>query len=139
MNPAEWTILRPQVIRWAQCDLYGHVNHTAYLTMFEDLRVDHWQAVAGARISPDRPGPVVAQIEARYLRAVGFGDEVVLGCRTVALRRTSYTQDYVLWKDAEPCVTARSVVVVTRQDTGAKVPLPPEIRARLIAEGAREE
>jgi hypothetical protein len=33
---------------------------------------------------------------------------------------------------------ARAVCVVTRQDTGEKVPLLPEWRARLLAEGATE-
>ena len=133
-----WAILRPHRIRWIQCDLYGHVNHAAYLTMFEDLRVDHWQALTGATIAPNRPAPVVAQIEARYLRAVGFGDEVSLACRTSAFRRTSYVHDYVLLKDGEACCTARAVCVVTRQDTGEKVPLWPDLRAKLLAEGATE-
>lgn len=47
-TPQPWAILRPHRIRWAECDLYGHVNHAAYLTLFEDLRVDHWQALTGA-------------------------------------------------------------------------------------------
>jgi acyl-CoA thioester hydrolase len=133
-----WTILRPHRIRWVQCDLYGHVNHAAYLTMFEDLRVDHWEALTGQPIAPDRAGPVVAQIEARYLRAVGFGDEVMLGCRVASFRRTSFVHDYALLKDGEPCCTGRAVCVVTRQDSGEKVPLWPELRAKLLAEGAEE-
>jgi acyl-CoA thioester hydrolase len=138
MTDQPWTILRPHRIRWIECDLYGHVNHAAYLTMFEDLRVDHWQALTGTPIAPDSPGPVVAQIEARYLRAVGFGDAVQLACRASSFRRTSFVHDYALLKDGEPCCMARAVCVVTRQDTGEKVPLLPEWRARLLAEGATE-
>lgn len=139
MNMDGWALTREHVIRWSECDLYGHVNHAAYLTLFEDLRVDHWQALTGQPIAHDRPGPVVAQIEARYLRAVRFGDAVRLGCRPVALRRTSFTHEYALWKDGAACCTARAICVVTRQDSGEKVPLWPELRARLIAEGAAEE
>ncbi len=133
-----WALTRPHRIRWSECDLYGHVNHAAYLTLFEDLRVAHWQALTGAPIAPDRPGPVVAQIEARYLRAVGFNDEVLLCCRTTSFRRTSFVHEYALLKDGEPCCTARAICVVTRQDSGEKIPLPEEIRARLLAEGASE-
>jgi YbgC/YbaW family acyl-CoA thioester hydrolase len=133
-----WTIRRPHRIRWAECDLYGHVNHAAYLTLFEDLRIAHWQALTGRLVSPDHPGPVVAQIEARYLRAVGFQDDVELCCRVASFRRTSYVQDYALLKDGEPCCTARAVLVITRQDTGEKVPLWEAIRAKLLAEGAQE-
>ncbi len=133
-----WSILRPHRIRWAECDLYGHVNHAAYLTLFEDLRVDHWQALTGTAIAPDRPGPVVASIEARYLRAAGFGDEVMLACRTVSFRRTSFVHDYAMLIGGEPCCTARAVCVVTRQDTGEKVALWPELRAKMLQEGASE-
>ncbi|MFM2150234.1 MAG: hypothetical protein RLZZ187_2540 [Pseudomonadota bacterium] len=138
MTEQPWAILRPHRIRWAECDLYGHVNHAAYLTMFEDLRVDHWQSLTGAPIAPDRPGPVVAEIQARYLRAVGFGDEVTLGCRVVSFRRTSFVHEYALLKDGEPCCTGRAVCVVTRQDTGEKIPLSPELRAVFLAGGATE-
>lgn len=133
-----WTIRRRHRIRWAECDLYGHVNHAAYLTLFEDLRIEHWQALTGALVSPGRPGPVVAQIEARYLRAAGFQDEVELCCRVASFRRTSYVQDYALLKAGEACCTARAVLVVTRQDSGEKVPLWEALRARLVAEGAQE-
>jgi acyl-CoA thioester hydrolase len=133
-----WAILRPHRIRWAECDLYGHVNHAAYLTLFEDMRIAHWEALTGHPVSPDRPGPVVAQIEARYLRAAGFGDEVTLAIRPVSFRRTSLVHDYAMLKDGEPCCTARIVLVVTRQDTGEKVPLWPELREKLKAEGAVE-
>ncbi len=133
-----WTIRRPHRIRWSECDLYAHVNHAAYLTLFEDLRIQHWQALTGAVVAPDAPNPVVAQIEARYLRAVGFQDAVELCCRVASFRRTSYVQDYAMLKDGEPCCTARAVIVITRQDTGEKVPLWEAIRAKLLAEGATE-
>ncbi|HEV7268165.1 MAG TPA: thioesterase family protein [Falsiroseomonas sp.] len=133
-----WALVRDHRIRWSECDLYGHVNHAAYLALFEDLRVAHWEALSGATIAPDRPGPVVAQIEAHYLRAVGFGDRVQLACRTSGFRRTSFVHDYALLKDGEACCTARAVVVITRQDSGEKVPLWPELRTRLLQEGATE-
>jgi acyl-CoA thioester hydrolase len=133
-----WAILRPHRIRWADCDLYGHVNHAAYLTLFEDLRVDHWQALSGRPVSPEFAGPVVGQIEVRYLRAVGFNDAVMLACRVASFRRTSFVHEYALLKDGEPCCTARAVIVITRQDTGEKVPLWAELRERLLGEGAVE-
>lgn len=138
MNAGEWTILRPHVVRWIECDLYAHVNHAAYLTLFEDLRIEHWKKLSG-RLPGLHPGPspVVASIEARYLREVGFGDEVMLGCRTTSFRRSSYVHEYALWKAGELCFSARCVCVVT--EGGAKAALPPELRAKLVAEGAKEE
>lgn len=139
MSDIPWAIIRPHTIRWAECDLYGHLNHAAYLTLFEDLRVDHWQALTDRTIRPDAPNPVLARIEARYLRAVGFNDRVTLGCRVASFRRTSFVQEYAMWKDGEACCEASAVCVVTRQDSGAKVALSPEWRAALAGQGAREE
>ena len=140
MTPeAPWPLVRDHRIRWSECDLYGHVNHTAYLSIFEDMRIWHWEALAGAAITPTRPGPVVAQIEAKYLRAVGFAAKVTLGSRVVSFRRTSFLHEYGMWQDGVTCCTGRAVIVITRSDTGEKVPLWPELRAAMLAEGAVAE
>jgi acyl-CoA thioester hydrolase len=134
MSEPAWTLRLPHRIRWSECDPYGHVNHAAYLTLFEDLRVAHWQALTGAALSPALPGPVVAQIEARYLHAVGFDDAVEIACRVIRFGQTSYVQEYALLRDGVACCTATAVLVVVRD--GAKVPLSDAWRARLLAEGA---
>jgi hypothetical protein len=43
-----WPVLERHRIRWAECDMYAHVNHAAYLTLCEDLRVAHWVSLGGA-------------------------------------------------------------------------------------------
>jgi acyl-CoA thioester hydrolase len=136
MTEQPWTIERPHRIRWIECDLYAHVNNAAYMTLFEDLRIEHWQSLTGEIIRNDRPNPVVAQMEIRYLRAVGFMDNVILRCRIASFRRTSFIHEYELLKDGAPHCTARAVCVVTRQDTGEKVPLWEEVRAKLADQGS---
>jgi len=136
MSEQPWALTRAHRIRWSECDIYAHVNHAAYLTLFEDMRIAHWEALTGAPINAAAFGPVVAQIEARYLRSAGFNDDVTLCVRVSGFRRTSFVHEYTLLKGGEPYCTARAVCVVTRQDTGEKVALPEEVRAKLIAEGA---
>jgi acyl-CoA thioesterase FadM len=75
-------------------------------------------------------------MEIRYLRAVGFMDNVILRCRIASFRRTSFIHEYELLKDGAPHCTARAVCVVTRQDTGEKVPLWEEVRAKLADQGS---
>jgi hypothetical protein len=69
-----WALVREHEIRWSERDLYGHVNHAAYLTLFEDLRADYWRAISGTDLSSAQPGPVMAQLEIRYANPVGFHD-----------------------------------------------------------------
>ncbi|MGG5818132.1 acyl-CoA thioesterase [Falsiroseomonas sp. HW251] len=138
MTGQPWSILRPHRIRWIECDLYAHANHTAYLTLFEDLRIEHWEKLTGAPPGYDRPSPVVAQIDVRYLRAAVFRDEVMLGVRCASFRRTSFVHEYAMMKEGQDLCTARIVCVVARQDTGEKVPIWGELRETLLAEGAIE-
>ena len=121
----EWHIARRHRIRWAECDLYGHVNHAAYLVLFEDLRVEHWLSL-GQGFGPSVPGPVVAKLEVRYLRALGFGDEVLLTLRTSGYRNTSFTHDYALWKGGL-CFDAKALLVCVQD--GASTPIPDAARA----------
>jgi acyl-CoA thioester hydrolase len=138
MTAQPWSILRPHKVRWIECDLYAHVNHTAYLTLFEDLRIEHWEKLTGQPISPDLPGPVVGQIDVRYIRAARFRDETMIGVRCASFRRTSFVHEYAMTIGGEDVCTARILCVVIRHDTGEKVPIWPELRAKLLAEGATE-
>lgn len=135
----DWSMRRAHAIRWSECDQYAHVNHAAYLVLCEDLRVQHWRDLGG-RFAPDAPGPVVAQLEARYLRPIGFADAVLLTLRTASLRRTSFIHDYAIWQRGVGLVfTARAVLVLVRGDSGARVPIPEAMRASMIAAGAIAE
>ncbi|MFL1461059.1 acyl-CoA thioesterase [Roseococcus sp. DSY-14] len=124
----EWQIWRRHRIRWAECDMHGHVNHAAYLVMFEDLRVEHWLRV-GQGFGEGAPGPVVAKLEVRYLRALRFQDEVLLALRTTGLRNTSYTQDYAVWAGGL-AFEAKALLVCVRD--GASSPIPGEARGRFL-------
>lgn len=131
----EWTMARRHTIRWAECDLYGHVNHAAYLIMFEDMRIAHWASL-GQALRADAPGPVVAKLDARYLRAIGFQDEVLLTLRCPSLRRTSYVHDYAVWKNG--LVFECQALLVCVRD-GASTPIPDEARRLMVErDGARQ-
>ena len=125
----DWHIVRRHRVRWAECDLYGHVNHAAYLVLFEDLRVEHWLSL-GQGFGPSVPGPVVAKLEVRYLRALGFQDEVLLTLRTSGYRNTSFMHDYALWKDGL-CFDAKALLVCVQD--GASTPIPDVARAGMAS------
>lgn len=118
-------------IRWAECDLHGHVNHAAYLILFEDMRVAHWESL-GQGFKPGSIGPVVARLNARYLAPLAFGDTVRLCLRVPTLRHTSFTHEYVVLKDGARVFECQAVIVCVDNATGARTPIPPEARALMI-------
>jgi acyl-CoA thioester hydrolase len=132
----DWPILRRHRIRWAECDLYAHVNHTAYLTLFEDLRVAFWEGLGGS-FGPEAIGPVVGTLEVRYLKPAGFGDEVLLTCRTASVRRSSFVHEYAMWRADGLVCSARGIIVVTRGPV--KAAIPEAMRNAMIAEGAEAQ
>ena len=133
-----WPLVKRHSIRWSECDMYAHVNHSAYLVLFEDLRVSWWLGLGGS-FAPDAPGPVVGTLEVKYVRAAGFGDDVLLTARCSSFRRTSFVHEYALWRDGLMC-QARALCVVINNATGEKVPLPEEMRRVLVErDGAKAE
>lgn len=126
-------------VRWSEVDGFGHANHAAYLEWFEEARNRYLEAAGLPRLSPGTPGPVLARVEVDYHRPLAYGEEVLITARTLAMRRTSLTMEYAVWRDGRVAsCTARLVLI--RAATGERVPIPPELRAALRArDGAREE
>ena len=133
----DWSAARRHKVRWSECDALGHMNNTAYLVLCEDLRVGPGWSALGGRFGADTVSPVVAQMEARYVKALGFEDEVLVTLRFTSIRRTSFVHDYAIWKDGL-CFECRTVLVAMRQDTGEKVAVPEAIRAQMLAMGAKD-
>jgi len=134
----DWSVARRHVVRWSECDALGHVNNVAYLALCEDLRVGPGWTGLGGSFAADAVTPVVAQIEARYLRSLAFEEEALLTLRFVSVRRTSFVHDYAIWREGL-CFSCRTVLVAVHQGSGAKVPVPAAIRAAMIAQGAKDE
>lgn len=126
-------------VRWSEVDAFGHVNHAAYLEWFEEARNRYLEAVGLPPISYATPGAVLAHVEVDYRRPLAYPDEILVTARTRAVRRTSLTMEYAVWRDGlVASCTARFVLIVNA--TGERVPVPPEMRRRLVEwDGAGEE
>ena len=80
-------------------DAFGHANHTAYLEWFEEARNHYLEAAGLPPLSATTPGPVLIRLEAQYRKPLAYPDEVLVTARTTALRRTSVTMEYAVWRD----------------------------------------
>jgi acyl-CoA thioester hydrolase len=123
----DWPWALGQDVRWCDCDLFGHANHTAYLAWFEDLRSVFLEADGLPRLTMDTPGPVIAQLDIRYVAPLAYRDRVLVTGRTVEVRRTSFTMDYAVWRD-RLVARSRQVIVLMVNRTGERVALPPALR-----------
>jgi acyl-CoA thioester hydrolase len=135
----DWTLVRRHRIRWSECDMHAHVNHAAYLILFEDLRVAWWLRCGGS-FGPGEPGPAVIHFDVRYLKAAGFDDEVLLTQRTPSFRRSSFVHEYGMWRHDGLVCSARAVCVLVASGSGEKVAITPAVRRVMLeVDGAKEE
>jgi acyl-CoA thioester hydrolase len=127
-----WSFAIRHRVRWSECDPFGHANHRAYFEWFEEARNRYLEAVGLAPLSPDTPGPVIAETATRYHRPLAYADEIMVGARAVRLGRTSFEMEYAVWRDGL-CALGRAVLILVVNTTGEKTPLPPELRENIIA------
>ena len=127
-----WSFAIPHRVRWSECDPFRHAGHRAYFEWFEEARNRYLETVGLAPLSPDTPGPVIAETGIRYHRPLVYADEILITARTVRLGNTSFEMEYAVWRDGL-CALGRAVLILVVNATGEKTPLPPELRERVLA------
>jgi acyl-CoA thioester hydrolase len=127
-----WSFAIVHRVRWSECDPFGHANHRAYFEWFEEARNRYLEAVGLTALSPNLPGPVIAETSIRYRRPLGYADEILVSARTTRLGRTSFEMEYAVWRDGL-CAIGRAVLILVVNATGEKTPLPCELRDRILA------
>lgn len=111
--------------RWGDMDALNHVNHTKYLTYFEQARVAWWQSInidlhGGA-------GPVLVKVEAEYLRSLSAPSEVVIELYAHSASRSSYWINYQLFHSDELCALGKTKLVWVDYKKNSSVPLPTDM------------
>ena len=136
--PVHW----PVSTRWADNDMFGHLNNAVYYQLF-DTAINGWIA-AGAGVDPITMPElgVVAESGCRYLAELGFPDPLMVGLAVTRLGRSSVTYRLGVFRAgqddhedtaADPPLAAVGhwVHVYVDRDSRRPVPIPAPIRALL--------
>lgn len=119
-------------------DTLNHVNNTRYFVWFERLRIRHMQMYGIGRLNdPDSPRIVIRSGEVRFVEEIRAGTDYVVTTTCSALRTTSMTLDQAIWAEGRVRAAFSCVMVLLTQDGANRMPIPQDIRDRLIADGAR--
>jgi acyl-CoA thioester hydrolase len=117
--------------RWADNDVYGHVNNVHYYALFDTL-INAWLIREGGL--DIHAGPMIglcAHSRCDYHAALHFPDPVVGGLRVAKLGRSSVTYEIALAasEDAgEPAVTGAFVHVFVDRETRRPAPIGGRLR-----------
>jgi len=120
----------PITTRWADNDVYGHVNNVVYYAFF-DTAVNSVLIAEGALdIAKSAVIGLVVETGCRYYRSMAFPDRVTAGIRVAHLGTSSVRYEVGLFREDEEEAAAQGhfVHVYVDRATQRPVPLPEDLR-----------
>jgi acyl-CoA thioester hydrolase len=138
----DFAVTRRLSTRWADTDVYGHVNNAVYTQLF-DTAINGWiiEETGFAPAAAPVIG-VVVQFNCTYYREITFPQTLTVGLRVTSVGRTSVSYDLALLIDGDgdgtPQFAAKAqwVHVYIDRDTRRPVEIPAPIRSLLRAHQA---
>lgn len=136
----DFAVHRPMTTRWADNDMYGHLNNAVYYQLF-DTAINGWLAEglasAGTPLDParDTVNNVVVESGCRFLSSVAFPEPVTVALAVDRLGTSSVTYDLAVFADGDAPV-ARGRWVHVYVDTGTRRPVPVPDTVRGVLTGA---
>ncbi|ORA79714.1 4-hydroxybenzoyl-CoA thioesterase [Mycolicibacter kumamotonensis] len=133
--PVHWPVLT----RWADNDMFGHLNNAVYYQLF-DTAINGWIAANAPDVDPVGMPElgVVAESGCRFLGELAFPDRLAVGLAVTRLGRSSVTYRLALFRapdiaadPAPPAALGHWVHVYVDRSTRRPVPIPDGIRALL--------
>ena len=132
---AEYAVWRQASTRWADDDVYGHMNNAVYYELFDTAVNAHLLERTGLDIRALPAVGVVAETSCRYFREIGFPTPVDMGLAVERVGRSSVVYRIGLFQGDgdEAAAEGRFVHVYVDNTSGAGNravrPIPDEIRA----------
>ena len=133
----EYRVWRQATTRWADDDVYGHMNNARYFELIDTAVNAHLAEATGVDIRQLPAVGVVAEVSCRYFREVGYPEPVDLGLVVDRIGTSSVVYRIGIFQGEgdEAAAEGRFVhVYVDNADRASgrrTTPVPPEIRAVL--------
>lgn len=86
---ADYVAWRTATTRWADIDIYGHLNNARYFELIDTAVNAHLADATGVDIRALPAIGVVAEVSCRYFSELGYPESIDLGLAVERLGRTS--------------------------------------------------
>ncbi len=141
LTSGDFPVLWPVLTRWADNDMFGHLNNAVYYQLF-DTAINGW-INTNVDIDPvtTTSQGVVAESGCRYFSDLRFPERLVVALAVTRLGRTSVTYRLGVFRAAEEPTEAQPqtlaalghwVHVYVDRTTHKPVPIPEAIRSLLV-------
>jgi acyl-CoA thioester hydrolase len=134
----DFPVLWPVLTRWADNDMFGHLNNSVYYQLF-DTAINGW-INTNATIDPTAMQElgIVAESGCRYFAELGFPERLTVGLAVTRLGRTSVTYRLGIFRAEgaegvvhELAALGHWVHVYVDRASRRPVPIPESIRSLL--------
>lgn len=148
LTSADFPVHWPVQTRWADNDMFGHLNNAVYYQLF-DTAINAWIARGTGTDAMAAPWlGVVAESSCRYFAELTFPADLVVGLAVTRLGTSSVTYRTALFEDGKPPAAGSDsrlaagsdsrlaavgswVHVYVDRDTRRPIPIPAEVRELL--------
>jgi acyl-CoA thioester hydrolase len=130
---ADYAVWRMATTRWADDDVYGHMNNARYFELIDTAVNAHLAEAVGGNIRDLPAIGVVAEVSCRYFREVGYPEPIDLGLVVDRIGTSSITYRIGIFQgDGEEAAAEGRFVHVYVDNTDParpSTPIPDPIRA----------
>ncbi len=124
-------------VRYADCDILGHVNHAKMFTYMEEARANYLVDVLGMGFTASETNPtssaLLAEAKCTYKSPANFGDALLVKTRVLKLGRSSFVMDYEITKENDSRLVAMGETIGVFYDfkTQTSAPLSNLLREKI--------
>jgi acyl-CoA thioester hydrolase len=121
---ADYTAWRTATTRWADDDVYGHMNNATYFELIDTAVNAHLIEATGGDIRDLPAIGIVAEVSCRYFEEMGFPEPVEMGLAVERLGRSSITYRIGLFQGGGDQARAEGRFVHVYVDNTVAAPRP---------------
>jgi acyl-CoA thioester hydrolase len=133
MSRSAYRHFLPLQTRWADNDIYGHVNNVAYYGYFDTIVNEYLIAAGALDIHTGAVIGLVVETGCKYFAPLAFPDKLEGALRVARIGNTSVRYELAIFRagDDTPAAEGHFVHVYVDRQTRRPVPLPAPFRAAL--------
>lgn len=130
---SDYKCIIPLQTRWADNDIYGHVNNVAYYGFFDTIVNEYLIGAGALDIHDGKVIGLVVETGCRYFAPVAFPDRLEGGLRVAKIGSSSVRYEIAIFKEGEDAAVAEGhfVHVYVDRQTRRPVKLPEAFREAL--------
>lgn len=132
---SDYRVWRRATTRWADDDVYGHLNNARYFELIDTAVNAHLTQATGVDIRELDAVGVVAEVSCRFFTEMGYPEPVDMGLAVEKLGTSSVIYRIGLFQGAGDKASAEGrfvhVYIDNTDPDGPSVPIPEQIRAAL--------